>query len=413
MTNRPFRKFDHERDIEAVQRIWIECGWIKDEKDDRQICADFFKCGEAEVATIDDAAECAAHWLPGTMQYQEETLNLGAVTAVTTSHIARRLGFAKELTARSIARQYKAGMDVSALGIFDQGFYNKVGYGNGPYETYVQIDPARLKVNVPYRSPRRLTRDHYREVYQALANRKKYHGGVVLTPEENIKAELDSTENPFGLGYFDGPNGSLSHFIWGEMKDEHGPYRITIRAYQTNEQLMELLGLMKSLGDQVNSFKTLEFGEFQLQDLLDQPFRTGRSAQGGAHPQRLESISCWQLRIVNLENCLANTHLFGPTVRFNLELTDPLNDILPADALWRGLQGNWLITLGEESTAEPGTDSNLPKLKASINAFSRMWLGVRPVSNLVISDDMSGDEDLVRALDQTLRLPKPHFGWDF
>ena len=412
MTNRPFRKFDHAKDIEAVQRIWIETGWIDDDKDERQWVSDFFSIGEAEVATIDQEAECAVHWTRGTMQYQEETLTMGAVTAVTTSHIARRQGFAKELTARSIARQYEAGMDVSSLGIFDQGFYNKVGYGNGPYETFVQIDPSKLMINVPYRVPRRLTTEQYRDIYQALANRKKYHGGVVLFPEENIKVELEMTEKPFGLGYYDGPNGSLSHFIWGTMKGEHGPFRILMRAYQTNDQLMELLGLMKSLGDQVNSFKTLEFGEFQLQDLLDQPFRTDRGA-GGDHPQRIEAVSYWQLRIVNLENCLANTHLYGPVVQFNLELTDPLNEILPPDAPWQGLAGNYVITFGKESSAVPGTRDGLPNMKASINAFSRMWLGVRPASNIAISDDLTADQELIEALDRTLRLPRPHFGWDF
>ena len=35
MTNRPFRPFDFDRDLKAVQRIWIECGWIDDEDDER------------------------------------------------------------------------------------------------------------------------------------------------------------------------------------------------------------------------------------------------------------------------------------------------------------------------------------------------------------------------------------------
>jgi len=413
MTNQPYRPFDFDRDIKAVQRIWIECGWIDDDKEDREAVADFFRTGEAEVATIDNEAECAAHWTPGTVRYQDEELTLGAVTAITTSHTARRLGFARDLTARSLVRQHEAGMLVSALGIFDQGFYNKLGYGNGTYENFVQFDPARLNVNSTARTPRRLSVEHYREMHSAMVGRRKYHGGVNLYPPENIRAEIAMTEKPFGLGYFDGPDGSLSHFIWGEMNDENGPYRITMRAYQDNEQLMELLALMKSLGDQISSFKTLEFGEFQLQDLLIEPFRTGRNTRGSEHAQRLEALAYWQLRILDLEACLARTHLDGPTVKFNLKLTDPLSDMLGTDASWRGLAGDYVITLGWESSAAPGSDSSLPCLRASINAFSRMWFGVRPASNIAITDDLSADPALIEALDRTVRLPRPHFEWDF
>jgi len=56
----------------------------------------------------------------------------------------------------------------------------------------------------------------------------------------------------------------MSHFIWGEMKNGHGPYEITARAYQNDQQLMELLALIRSLGDQVNSIKMLEFGDFNF-----------------------------------------------------------------------------------------------------------------------------------------------------
>jgi predicted acetyltransferase len=413
MTNRPFRFFDFERDIKAVQRIWLECGWIDDNKDDRDTCATFFKTGETEIATINDEAECSVHWTPGTMQYQKESVNLGAVTAVTTSHVARKQGFARDLTARSLARQYDAGMEVSALGIFDQGFYNLLGYGNGPYETHIKFDPSTIMAGGSFRPPTRLTSENYREVHTAMSQRKAFHGAVNLEPPENTLAEMRWTEKPFGLGYFDGPDGRLSHFIWGEMKDENGPYRITLRAYQTNEQLRELLALIKSLGDQVSSIITLEFGEFQFQDLLKLPFRTRRNSRGSPHEQLLQSIAYWQLRILDLEACLAKTHLPGPGVRFNLRLTDPLDDLLGSDFSYRGLGGDWIIDLGAESSAKPGHDKSLPVLNASINAFSRLWLGVRPASNLIITDDLAGEDALIRALDDAVRLPKPHFGWDF
>ncbi len=413
MTNRPFRNFDFERDIKAVQRIWIECGWIADEDKGRDVVSNFFRSGETEVAVINDDAECAVHWTPGTLQYLEATLPMGAVTAVTTSHIARKSGFAKLLTARSLARQFETGMAVSSLGMFDQGFYDLVGYGTGPYESLIQFDPSTLMVDQPFRVPKRLTIDDYEAIHIAMHNRRKFHGAANLAPPINTKAELQFTENPFGFGYFDGPGGSLSHFIWGDKRDEHGPYEIVARAYQTTEQLRELLALIKSLGDQVSSFVTLEWGEFQFQDLVRQPFRTRRSSRGGKHEYLQQAVAYWQLRMLNLETCLADTHLNGPGIRFNLELTDPLNDILDAETTWQGLSGDYVIELGPESSVRSGKDKQLKTLKASIGAFSRFWLGVRPASNLAITDQFSADDQLLNSLDAAVCLPRPHLGWDF
>ena len=220
-------------------------------------------------------------------------------------------------------------------------------------------------------------------------------------------------EKPFGLGYFDGPDGSLSHFIWGEMKEEHGPYRITIRAYQTREQLFELLALIKSLGDQISSFRTLEFGEFQLQDLLDQPFRNDRIRAGGEHTMRSRALAYWQLRILDLAACVATTRLPGPELRFNLELTDPVDELLGGDLDWQALGGSYIVTFGESSSAEQGIDASLPTLTASINAFTRLWFGIQSATGLAIGDDFTAPDELIEALDRKMTLPTPHMGWDF
>ena len=163
MTNRPFRMYDHGRDFEAVKRIWRETGWVDGDDVEYAGMEALFQLGETEIATINDEAECIVHWTPGEVRYQDEVLTMGAVTAVTTSHVARKQGFAKELTARSLARQAEAGMAVSSLGIFDQGFYDKVGYGTGPYETLIQFDPATLDIDAHFRPPARLTKEHYKD----------------------------------------------------------------------------------------------------------------------------------------------------------------------------------------------------------------------------------------------------------
>ena len=74
---------------------------------------------------------------------------------------------------------------------------------------------------------------------------------------------------------------------------------------------------------------------------------------------------------------------------------------------WRGIGGEYMVELGEESRATPGQQSNLPTLTASVNAFSRMWFGVRTASDLSYTDELSGVPELLQQLDAKLRLPQP------
>jgi len=72
-----------------------------------------------------------------------------------------------------------------------------------------------------------------------------------------------------------------------------------------------------------------------------------------------------------------------------------------------------VIQLGEESSARQERDEALPTLLASVNAFTRLWLGVRSASVLAWSDDLSGPPELLATLDRTLCLPSPQVDWDF
>jgi hypothetical protein len=121
----------------------------------------------------------------------------------------------------------------------------------------------------------------------------------------------------------------------------------------------------------------------------------------------------WQVRMCDLAGCLERTHLRGDVVRFNLALSDPIERFLDDDAAWRGLSGDYVITLGPSSGAEIGADANLPTLAASVGAFTRMWLGVRPASGLAVTDMLSGPPELLETLDWALRLPDPKPDWDF
>ena len=246
--------YDEERDFEAVHRIWIECGWISDDKDETDAMRGLIRVNDCIVLPVHGRAECAVMSTPGQIRHGETDLELGVVAAVTTSHVARRLGAAAKLTAETLARQAEAGAAVSALGMFEQGFYDRVGFGTGSYVNHFRFDPATLQVPKMSRPPVRVGPSRWRDVHRAMMARRRGHGGVNLTTAERLEGQEMMPEHEwFGLGYEDGPGGTLSHFFWGEAKDEHGPYRITLMAWQNDEQLFELLAAIAALGDQVST----------------------------------------------------------------------------------------------------------------------------------------------------------------
>ena len=406
--------YDHERDFAAVDRIYSEVGWLDGSEDatekHQQLAAAVY---EGVVFRLDGEAECAALTSLGAMRHLDTDVELAVVTGVTTSRVARKLGAAKRATAAAIARRAEAGSELSTLGMFEQGFYDRLGFGSGAYSRWVTFDPATLTVDRRFRPPKRLTKDNWREVHHALCERLRGHGGCVLHQPEIIRGELAFSEKPVGLGYYDGPGGTLSHFFWGEAEGENGPYNIFWYAYRTPEQLFELLALIRSLGDQVVSVRMAEPPEIQFQDVLAQPFRNRRLTQGSKLTRDHRTFAWWQARMLDVPKCLARTRLDIDDFTFNLQLTDPIEEHLENGNAWRGVAGDYVVTLGRQSSAHLGTRASLPTLCASVGAFTRVWLGVRSASVLARTDDLRGDAELLRGLDQALNLPQPDIGWDY
>ena len=410
----PFRPYDRDTDWEAAKRIWREVGWFDDSKEMELGFRVYADAGGGMVADLNGEAECLVLTMPATLRYLEEDLPLCAVTGVTTSHVARKQGLASHLTAHTVALEAANGALAAALGVFEQGYYDRFGFGTGCYDHVLTFDPVRIKVDLQHRVPVRITRDDWVQVHQALLNRQRRHGAMSLRPPAFAQAEMLWTKKPWGLGYRDGPGGALSHLLWGERGgSEHGPYRVYWLIYRNRAEFLELMALLKSLGDQVHAVSIREPSGIQLQDLVEQPFKQGRITERSDFHARSWSACWWQLRILDLGGCLARTRLDGGPLRFNLALSDPIARYLDDDAPWRGLGGDYVVTLGDPSSAEPGHDAQLLTLRTTVNAFSRLWLGVRPATTLTYSDRLDGPPELLAALDRILRLPAPVRDWEF
>ncbi|RLC89874.1 MAG: hypothetical protein DRI37_02955 [Chloroflexi bacterium] len=409
-----FRQYDPRKDKKAIRRIWREVGWLGKGKDKKKAMDLVVECGRALVAEVQGEAECLVLSAPGSLRYLTEELPFAAVTNVTTSRVARKQGLASHLTARLVAEDALGGALVSGLGFFEQGYYDQLGFGVGGYEHWLGFDPAQLRLERRARVPRRLTVADWKVIHASRLARLRGHGALNLFPTALSRSEMIWTTEGFGLGYYDGPSGELTHHLWlNNGAKENGPYNVRWSSYQTYDQFLELLALLKSLGDQVRLVRLREPQGIQLQDFLKQPFRFRQLTEKAKYENVMKATAYWQMRINDLPACLAKTRLRGETLRFNLRLTDPIAHYLDEDAPWRGVGGEYRVTLGPESAAETGTDSALPMLTASVNAFTRLWLGVRPATGLAVSDDLAGPPELLEALDWALRLPEPKPGWDF
>lgn len=407
-----YRPYDSERDKQHAMRIYQEVNWLHGDRADdldRFITA----CGGGYVSEVNGAAECMVTRAPGDLRYLDETLPFGCITGVTTSRVARKLGLAARLTAATVAHEAAAGAVVCGLGMFEQGFYNRLGFGTGAHEYQLHFNPATLLVEVPFRVPERLAVADWKEIHECRLRRHRSHGAVRLSPPEMTLGRLDGEGGGYGLGYRDEPDGGFSHLIFcGNDQAYHGPLQVRYLVYQTRAQLLELLALLRSLGDQILNAVIKEPVETQLQDFIRQPFAQHELTSGGKYATRTEAVAWWQMRLCDLPAALAATHLVGRPTRFNLKLTDPITDLLDDDAPWHGIGGEYVVTLGEESCGQPGSDPGLPTLEATVNAFTRLWLGVRPATGLATTDRLAGPEDLLEALDRLLRLPRPQPGWD-
>lgn len=393
-------------------RILREVGWTRPGKED--LWPPYLTSGRILVADLDRQPECLVATAPGVMRYLTEDLPLVEVTAVATSHIARRQRLARRLLARALAAAVADGAVISRVCIFDQGFYNRVGFGTGGYEHTLLFDPSALRVTAEPRVPRRLTVEDFALMHASRLARLRGHGAANYPSSAATELELRWHDKGFGLGYCDGPNGELTHHFWCTADHlEWGPYHIGWLVFQTPDQFLELMALIKSLGDQVHLVRMREPQGIQLQDLLDRPFRHYQMTEKSRFENRMHASAFWQVRILDLPKCLAQTHLTSGETRFNLELSDPIEALLDEDAPWRGVAGSYIVTLGKTSAAESGSDPALPTLKASVNAFSRLWFGVRPATGLAVTDDLSGPQSLLEELDLTLRLPDPRPDWDF
>ncbi|MEZ4636775.1 MAG: GNAT family N-acetyltransferase [Caldilineaceae bacterium] len=400
-------------DLEDVLRIWREVGWATGAPQDPQRVQTVVAAGAGTVGLLDDSLECFVATAPGNLRYQDETLRFACISTVSTGRAARRQGIAGRTTAAAVAQSAEDGAQIAGLTTFDLGYYNRMGFGTGNYMHQVTFDAARLTVPDNRRVPVRLGEDDWRELHAARLQRIHHHGYCDLFAPEATRMDVFDPHASFGLGYRNA-HGQLTHYIWFMAEHmRYGPYHIRWLVYRDRAEFLELMGMLRNLGDQVHAVRIWEPPSLRVLDLVQSPRSADRLTKGGEFASGIDARLYWQMRILDLVGCLEKTVLTGGAVDFNLYLTDPIERFLPVDAPWRGIGGRYRVHLGAPSHAQLGEDPNLPTLTASVGAFTRLWLGVLPAGALVLTDELAGPPELIDALDRVVRLPIPDPDWMF
>ena len=406
------RRYDHTRDREAVARTWREVGWLRtgqEETIDLRVAS-----GNAIVAEFRGEAECVVTTDPGTLRYVAENLQCVCVTGVATGQVARRQGLARRATALAVASSVADGAMVAVLGMFDQGFYNELGFGSGGYEHVIAFDPAELDISFKPRPPHRIGNEDWLAVHSSRLARARGHGGLNIDPTEWTQGRMMVLPNGLGLGYYDEEGKGLTHHFWASQEAVgYGPLNLDWFVFSTRDQFLELMALLKSLGDQVQLVRMREPPGIQMQDLIRRPLRLWLGPATPELKTNTRSLAYWQARICDVPGCMARTHLEGGALSFNLRITDPIERYLDDKTPWGGVAGDYVVTLGVSSHAEPGSSSGLPSLRATVGAFTRLWLGVRPATGLAFTDELDGPQELLLELDRVLGIPEPRPDWDF
>ena len=406
--------YQKERDLKQTARIWRESGWLENtEKDSLTKLGIFLDGCDVSVIRVYDEVQAAATTMRGSFRYLDRDLSLCAVTTINAGLAVRRRGISSRLTAHAIAQSAAAGAQIAALSFFDQGYYDRLGFGNGSPIRTISFDPAQLIVSErPPNPPHRINPDHWATTHRARLNHPLSHGACILESPQYTHSELLHPKHGFGLAYFE--EEQMTHGFWGDLKSENGPYDIYWIIYRDLKELKQLLWLLKSFGEQIDLVRMTEPPGINLQDLLETPLRVQSSRERATRQISFDSKVSWQARILDIVACIESTPIPGrDSVRFNLQLTDPIVPFLNPQHRWQGVGGNYQVTIGPHPRCRSGSDPNWPILTASVNAFTRLWLGATTTQTLLLNGSLSGPPELLQQLSWTLALPKPHPNWVF
>ena len=392
---------------------WRDAGWL--EKGNEKAAEEFIGSGSALVGLENGRAVALATSGKGSLYHclHSSELPFCSINSVNVSFHGRKLGYAAALTSALLAEAAERGDACAGLGMFEQGFYDRLGFSNMPYWKSVSLVPSDIDLKGEFTSrPVRLSAENWMEIHRNRTERYRHHGSVNLSPA-STRAAMAFSGNCFALG-FRNETGRLTHHIFFEkISGENGPAYTGWLVYGDPSQFRDLMLVVKSLGDQIDTVRISEPPGVQLQALLKKPLsnrrRTLKTLQDRVETRALSWTQC---RILSLEGCINGMNCPGGSCSFNLRLHDPISEYLESSGGWSGCSGDYTVSLSGDSRAVPGIASGLPMMECSVNTFTKLWNGsVRPTL-IPFTDSISAPLELLVSVEQAVPMPEPSFDWE-
>ena len=365
------------------------------------------------VAADDERVHSAVLGAEGQFRYLDRTLRLSAITGVLTASWARRRGYAGRLLAELLEEEQQRGAVVASLGVFDQGFYNRYGFGNMGRDPVLVLNPSAIRV------PRKVSgalgaagtrivpishRDDD-EVYAAHIRRYTGHGACTIVKRGFIQGFLRyAGEQSFGLGIAVGDR-LVAHFFGRRVSEEH--VDLFWLCADTQEYYIQLLALLRTLSDQLTQVKIVMPPDVMVYDFLERPLQWGV-----VHRHSFDDLLFWQLRVLDVVRAVEAVSIpLASPLRFVAEISDPIVAHSPSG--WRGCAGEYTMSIGLESRCVRGAEVGLSRVRMSIGAFSRFWSGAASARALACSDEFAAEDALLERLTREYCVPRPRRDCDF
>ncbi len=406
-------RYDPAKHLEDCLTTWRDSGWL--EKGMEKAAGEFISSGSALVSLEGGRAVALATSGRGGFHHclHGSELDFCSINTVNVALHGRRMGHGGTLTASLLAEAAERGDACAGLGMFEQGFYNRLGFSNMPYWRILQVRPSDIAVPGELSSrPVRLTGEDWREIHDNRRKRYRFHGSLNLTPAYT-KVAMETSPGGFALG-FRNRDGKLTHHLFIEkMEGENGPVSVGWLNFRRPAEFTDLMLVLASMGDQIDLVRFSEPPGIQVQPLLKKPLASRRRTLGAPGGRvEVRTLSWTQCRILSVESSLNGMKCRGKPVSFNLRLHDPVGKHLLGSPGWRGCGGDYTVHLSVETEASQGFTHGLPVLECSVNSFTRLWNGSAMPSLLPFTDRVDASPGLLEMLDEALPMPEPSFDWE-
>lgn len=405
--------YDPSLHLEDCLLTWKDAGWLA--KGLEKAAEEFIGAGSALVGLENGKAVALATSGKGSFHHclHGGELPFCAVKSVNVAFHGRKLGYAARLTSALLAEAGERGDACAGLGMFEQGFYDRLGFANMPYWNSLQLRPSDIAIQGEMSSrPVRLAAEDWEEIHRNRTQRYRCHGSLNLS-SATTKASIGFSPGCFALG-FRNRAGELTHHVFFEkISGEHGPALTGWLVFSNHEQFRDLMILLKSMGDQIDLVRISEPPGLQLQSLVKKPLSARRRTLSAPRERaEVRSLAWTQCRILSPTGCIDGMNCPGKPCSFNLILHDPIEEHLEGRGSWRGCSGEYTVNLSSGSCVESGLSRGLQLLECSVNAFSMLWSGSTRASLLPYLFSVNAPVELLEDIEQSMPMPEPFYDWE-